>query len=215
MRPLFFEEPENENLLDYSSTYLWGRDFLVSPVLKQGQTSQEVYFPESSNWVDFYTGELIEGGQTKTINVKEAYIPTFVRSGAFVPMAKPMQSTKEFNPNRFELHYYHDSSLDESESELYIDDGKTINPVENKNYEILEFDAKIKGRWLEIEFEAEVQENYKSEDKTIDLIIHNVNFTPKVIKVDGKKVEINYSNNRLSIPLLWDTSKEIKVNIKR
>ena len=215
MRPLFFEEPENEELFDYASTYLWGNDFLIAPVLEQGQKTQDVYFPKQSNWLDFYSGEIIEGGQTKTIHVVEEHIPTFVRSGAFIPMAKPMQSTKEFDPNRFELHYYHDSSLEESESELYVDNGTLVNPIEKEEFEMLEFEAEIEGRWLEIDFEAKVPDNYDSEPKQIELMVHNLNFTPKKIKVDGKKVDLNYSKNSLSIPLLWDTSKELKVKIKR
>jgi alpha-glucosidase (family GH31 glycosyl hydrolase) len=214
MRPLFFEEPENETLYGYSSAYLWGNDFLVAPVLIQGQESQEVYFPKDSKWVDFYTGEIIAGGQTKTITLVEAHIPTFIRSGAFIPMAKPMQSTKEFNPNTFELHYYHDADIEESESELYLDDGKTVDPVENETYELLEFEAEKEGRWLEIDFEAEFAEDYTSSDKQIELIIHNFKRTPKKIKVNGKKVDINYTNNNISIPLLWNTSKELKVKIK-
>jgi len=214
MRPLFFEEPENETLYGYSSAYLWGNDFLVAPVLTQGQESQDVYFPKDSKWVDFYTGELIEGGQTKSVELVEEHVPTFVRSGAFIPMAKPMQSTKEFNPNTFELHYYHDADIEESESELYLDDGKAVNPIENENFEMLEFEAEKEGRWLEIDFEAEFAENYTSSDKQIELIIHNFKRTPKKIKVNGKKVDINYTNNRVSISLLWDTSKELKVKIK-
>lgn len=214
MRPLFFEEPENEELFDYSETYLWGSDFLVAPVLEQGQKTQEVYFPDTSNWVNFYTGEVIAGGQAKTIDLVETHIPTFVRLGAFIPMAGLMQSTKDFDPNTFELHYYHDPSLEESETEFYIDDGENVSPLEHENYEILEFEAEIEGKWLELDFEAETEENYTSEEKHIQLFIHNFKSTPKKIKVNGKNVEIDYQNNRLTIPLVWDTSKELKVKIK-
>merc|ERR1711974_165436 len=81
MRPLFFEEADNAKLYDYSETYLWGKDILVSPVLEAGKKEQEVYFPKGSNWYDYYTGEKFEGGQTKTVQLNANTIPTYVRAG--------------------------------------------------------------------------------------------------------------------------------------
>ena len=215
MKPLFFEEPKNPSLLGYSKTYLWGNDFLISPVLEQGLKTQEVYFPKHSNWVDFYSGEMIKGGQTKVCRLSEDRIPTFVRSGVFIPMAQPMQSTKEYNPDVIQLHYYYDEEVQESESKLYLDDGKSIDPIKNKRFEILEFEAELERKYIEIDFEADVAENYISKVKTIELCIHNLNFTPKKIKVDGKPMNIKSTSNTLRIPLVWDTQKELKIKIKR
>jgi oligosaccharide 4-alpha-D-glucosyltransferase len=44
MRPLFFEEPDNDELYSYSSTYLWGQDILVSPVLEPGKEASRSIF---------------------------------------------------------------------------------------------------------------------------------------------------------------------------
>jgi alpha-glucosidase/oligosaccharide 4-alpha-D-glucosyltransferase len=44
MRPLLFEEPDG-NAQALSSTYLWGPDFLVAPVVEPGATRKEVHFP--------------------------------------------------------------------------------------------------------------------------------------------------------------------------
>ena len=94
MRPLFFEEPNNPALFDYSEAYLWGNDILVAPILKAGQKTKTIYFPKHSNWFDFYTDDKIEGDQTKTVKTKENSIPTFVRGGSFIPKGKLIQSTK-------------------------------------------------------------------------------------------------------------------------
>ena len=57
MRPLLFEEPSKKQLSSLSSTYLWGHDFLITPILKAGVKEKEVYFPATSDWFDFYSGE--------------------------------------------------------------------------------------------------------------------------------------------------------------
>ncbi|SHG99110.1 oligosaccharide 4-alpha-D-glucosyltransferase [Winogradskyella jejuensis] len=216
MRPLFFEEPENIELYTYSKTYLWGQDILVSPVLEAGLKTQEVYFPKTANWFNIETDEIIEGGQTKAIELHPAYIPTYVRAGAFIPLAKTMQSTEDYDANTFQLQYYHDASVKESEREFYFDDGKTANAIEKGMHELLEFEAEQKGAWLNIEFEAEIGDNYNSEAKQISLTIHNIQKQPKRIKIDGKKLEGKYNSEykTLTLDVVWDTSKEKEIRIK-
>ena len=212
MRPLFFEEPDKYK--DNSKTYLWGNDFLITPVLEQGQKEVEVTFPSTSDWINFYSGEKIKGGQVKTVKTNPEHIPTYVREGAFILMSQPIQSTKDYDTKDLILHYYHDEDIDEREREYYNDDGSTFEAYEKGAYELLEFEAEIEGKWLEIDFEAENGENYDYNEKSIMLKVHTVQERPRKIKINRKKVDINYNNNILSIPLVWDTSKELQVRIK-
>jgi alpha-glucosidase (family GH31 glycosyl hydrolase) len=212
MRPLFFEE--SDKFLENADTYLWGEDFLITPVLQPGQTDVEVTFPSTSDWFDFYTHEKVEGGQVITVKTNPDHIPTYVREGAFILISQPIQSTKDYNANNLILHYYHDEEIDESEREYYNDDGVTFQAFEKGEYELLEFEAEIERRWLEIDFEAENGYSYDYNTKEIVLKVHNFKSMPKKIKVNRKKVEINYQNNTLSIPVVWDTSEELKVRIK-
>jgi alpha-glucosidase (family GH31 glycosyl hydrolase) len=215
MRPLFFED-ENNTLLTYSKTYLWGEDILVSPVLEAGLTQQEVYFPAGSNWIDFYSGTIYNGGTTQTIQLVESNIPTFIRANSFIPMAQPMSSTEDYNPNDLSVHFYYHPDLDESERQFYNDDGTTANAYENGAFEIVEFEAEKEGKWLEIEMEAEIGANFTSQDKRIKLVIHNLERMPKRIKIKGEKVNGTYNSNEktLSIYTLWNTSEEKEIRIK-
>ena len=123
-RPIFFEE-DDEKLMTNSSTYLWGKDFLITPILKDSVKTKEVYFPKSANWINFYTDEKVDGGQTKTINVDKNSIPTYVRSGTFILMSNLLQTTDNYKADKLELHYYYDASVKESERIFYNDDGLT------------------------------------------------------------------------------------------
>ncbi len=216
MRPLFFEEANNSELFNYSKTYLWGSDFLVSPVLEAGRTTQEVYLPKDHVWFDFYTDERIEGGQTKEVILNEHTIPTYLRAGAFIPMIKTMQNTERYNLSDFELHYYHDGTLTESVRSLYNDDGKTPEAYKKKQYEILEFKSKASKKRLSIKFEAEIGERFQSDSKHIRLIIHNIKSEPKRLKIDGKHVDAQWhsASNSLRIPLTWNTLKTKQIRIK-
>ncbi|PQJ74074.1 TIM-barrel domain-containing protein [Polaribacter gangjinensis] len=212
MRPLFFEE-DSEKLLTNSTSYLWGNDFLITPILKDSITSKEIYFPKNSNWFDFYTDEKIAGGQSKTVTVSEENIPTFVKAGSFIPMTSIIQTTDNYTGNQLIVHYYHDATVVESERKLYNDDGITANAFENGSYEILEFEAEMEKKWLEIDIESEIGSQWISSEKEITLIVHNINWSPKKIKINGKNIKISPKNNQLSIPIKWNFQKELKIKI--
>ncbi|PNQ75151.1 hypothetical protein C1T31_03170 [Hanstruepera neustonica] len=217
MRPLFFEEPENQKLLNYSETYLWGSHILVAPILEAGQKLKSVYFPKTSNWFNFYTDEIIQGGKTRDIQTQEHTIPTFVRGGSFIPLARSLQSTKEYDGNTFELHYYFDETItDEVEYTLYNDDGQMPNTFENGAYELMEFEAELENQELEIEFEAENGQNFLATQKSINLIIHNIQKEPKKVKIDGKKINVIYNPNKktVNIPVVWNTKNEKTITLK-
>ncbi|EPR73814.1 Alpha-glucosidase [Winogradskyella psychrotolerans RS-3] len=216
MRPLFFEESDNPELFNYSKTYLWGNDILVSPVLEAGLTEQEVYFPKNNVWFDFYTNEKVEGGQTKTVQLKENSIPTYVRAGSFVPLTKVVQSTDEYDSVNYELHYYHDASITKSDREFYNDRG---NNKLNEIYEIINYRAKGKRNVLNFEFEmmSKVDFDYL---KSIKLVIHNVAKKPRSITVNNNKESVNWNseNNMLTIPIKWfaiNKLKTIKIKLKK
>ncbi|UMB55155.1 DUF4968 domain-containing protein [Lutibacter sp. A64] len=214
MKPLFFED---ENLKEVDKTYLWGDSFLVSPVVSAGIQSQEVVFPKGSNWYNFYTDEKIEGGQTKMVQLEEESIPTYISGGAFIPMIESVQNTSNYNLNTFDLHFYYDESVDNTEYDLYNDDGATKDAFEKGMYEILTFEAEQEKRWFNIDFEAETGSEFQTSIKNINLIIHNVTKFPKKVKLGKKRIKnggYNSKNNTVIIPITWNTSKEFELKIK-
>ncbi|MBQ0786785.1 MAG: DUF4968 domain-containing protein [Oceanihabitans sp.] len=216
MRPLFFEEDDNTELQTVASTYLWGNDFLITPIVNANQTEAEVYFPKDSNWFNYYTDEKVKGGQRLSVKTEENAIPTYVRGGAFIPTAKSMQSTAEYHGDTLNLHYYFDASVAKSERRLYNDDGATKNAFEKGKYEILTFEAETTKKSLELEFEAETGVTYTTSTKTIDVVIHNFPKTPKRIKYDSKKIAFHYNEvtKTVTFQVHWNTSLDVETQIK-
>jgi alpha-glucosidase (family GH31 glycosyl hydrolase) len=216
MRPLFFEEPANKALRTNAATYLWGPDILVTPVIRSGLKTVEVYFPNTANWFNFYTDELITGGQTKSISTKENSIPTYIRTGAFIPMAKSLQTTADYKGNDIVLHYYHDASVKESKGKLYHDDGLTANAFEKGQYELLQFTSQADKKCLEFEFVAETGINYASNNKEVLMVIHNITNKPKRLKIEKSRRDFVWdkTTETLSFPLKWNTKNTKNVTIK-
>ncbi|NND50805.1 MAG: DUF4968 domain-containing protein, partial [Flavobacteriaceae bacterium] len=170
MRPLFFEDDSKESYVR-DDTYLWGDDFLVTPIVNPGETEKEVYFPKNNVWIDLYANEKIAGGQSKKIKVSEEYIPTFVRGGAFIPFANLVQSTDQYALREFELFYFFDKSIAKSKGEFYNDDGITKEAYEKEHYEILKFSANFQNRTLQLNLGSEIGDNFNSELKSITIRI--------------------------------------------
>ncbi|PWG04970.1 TIM-barrel domain-containing protein [Polaribacter aquimarinus] len=212
MRPIFFEE-DDKKLMKNSSTYLWGKDFLITPILKDSVKTTAIYFPKTANWFNFYFDEKVKGGQTKSVKVKQKAIPTYVRGGVVIPMTKLVQTTDNYSGNKLELHYWFDASVKESERTMYNDDGETANAFEKGEYELLEFEVELEKKWLEIDFEAAFGSNWNPQEKEVELIVHNINWNPKKIKVNRKRKRISVKENQIKIPVKWNPRKELKIQI--
>ena len=213
MRPLFFQNKELEEL---STTYLWGNDFLITPILKSKIRKQKVHFLKDAVWFDFYTDEKVNGGQIKDVVIKENSIPTYVRAGAFISMAKPIQTTDNFNFNKIDIHYFHDVSVKQSERKLYNDDGETANAFEKGMYELVTLKSELDKKHLTITLLNKVGKKFSLNQKKWNVIVHNIDRKPTKIKLGRKRVKVDWDSDKktLNIPVNWNSKSEIKITIK-
>ncbi len=209
MRPLFYEEPSNTALYENSSTYLWGKDILVSPVLSNDEQVQSVYFPTTANWVDFYTDSIIKGGTTAIVQLSIDHIPTYIRAGAFIPMAEKMKATEDYGTANIDIHFYYNETLNNSSGQLYEDDGITPNNFETKRYRLLSMNFQKNGSSRKIQFNIVNDGIENNPTKSYNLIIHGVKKAPKKVLFDKKKRKFTYNSKTktLSIPLNLLNSK--------
>ncbi len=120
-RPLIMMYPRDSAYADESSTYLWGDDFLVAPVVEADQRTKPVVFPRGE-WVNFWSDESVEGGRTIVVDAPLGRIPLFVRSGSIIPLAPLMRYSDERPLDTLTLAVYPGNSGGDS---FYEDDGKT------------------------------------------------------------------------------------------
>ncbi|WP_396168348.1 TIM-barrel domain-containing protein [Flavobacterium sp.] len=212
MRPLFFEEPNNPKLWTVCETYLWGNDFLVTPITKAAVTSTSVYFPKNNSWFDFYTDEEQIAGTTSAIAVVEDHIPVFVRGGAFIPMIKTIPNTSKYSLADFVLHYYFDAKTTQSSGKLYNDDGTTANAFEKGAFEILKFNGNVNDKTVTIKLNSEIGKNFASSDKNVTLIIHNIK--AKSASINGKNLDFKTVKNNIEIPASWKKGTEVEIKIQ-
>jgi alpha-glucosidase len=92
VRPLVMEYPDDPAVGYIWAEWLFGNDFLVSPVTLSGATKQSVYIPEGT-WYDFHSGMPYSSSGIVDVPVTSDNIPMFVKAGAIIPMSPPVQYT--------------------------------------------------------------------------------------------------------------------------
>jgi len=128
VRAPLLEFPSDEALYAPSNAtsyqFMTGPALLVAPVYTEGATTRDgIYLPAGATWADWGDGTLYAGGQTLDgYDAPLSKLPLFVRAGAIVPLAPPMNSfnAAPWDPLSLELWPSGNSSFS-----LYEDDGVT------------------------------------------------------------------------------------------
>ncbi len=81
MRPLFYDFDSDLKAWEIDDEYMLGSDLLVAPIIYENEYSRKVYLPKGASWVDVWTGDEYEGGNTALCDAPLDKIPLFVRKG--------------------------------------------------------------------------------------------------------------------------------------
>jgi len=88
-RALVMDYPDDQRTWKLDDEYMVGPDVLVAPLFNT-DTKREVYLPEGT-WYCFWTGTAYEGGKRHLITMPPERVPLFVRQGALLPLADPVE----------------------------------------------------------------------------------------------------------------------------
>lgn len=125
VRPLLFDWPTDPNLRNDYDAWLFGDSLLVAPVVDEGQTVKPVYLP-AGEWTDWFSGKRYAGGRTIEHQADAkgwSDIPLYVREGAIIPLAPPMDYVGQHPLTELEVELF--PAVHASRFDYYDDDGKT------------------------------------------------------------------------------------------
>lgn len=97
MRPLWYEFPNDTLTYMISDEYMIGDDLLVAPVVKEGMQNRDLYLPAGSAWINWWTGEKLDGGKQHRVDAPPDRLPLFIRAGAVVATQEVIQHTGEMS----------------------------------------------------------------------------------------------------------------------
>lgn len=177
MRPLVMDFGADKKVENIGDQFMFGSAFMVNPVYGYGARSREVYFPSGTNWYDFYTGSLIEGGQKLIVNAPYEQVPLYIREGAIVPVGPEMQYSDEKPAQNIVIYVYQGK---DGSFTLYEDEGV------NYNYE--------KGQYSKIAF------HYNDASKTLIIEARQGEFKGMLTKRNFSIVTVNKEQPKPFLP---------------
>lgn len=86
MRPLFYDFDNDPAAWEVEDQYMFGPDLLVTPIVREGQRSRQVYLPAGASWKNAYSGDTLEGGCTIKVEAPLERIPLFLKNRAELPI---------------------------------------------------------------------------------------------------------------------------------
>src|SRR5690606_23617555 len=125
---------------------------------------------------------------------------------AFIPMAKPVQTTADYTGETLEVHYYFDEEVKESKGFLYHDDGKNTMAIEEGKYEIINFTSSLEAAALNLKVEKAGGSGLEQGVQLIEVVIENLKKPINVVWVNTLRFTAkNYMHNgKLVIPVRFD-----------
>lgn len=122
IRPIVWEFPHDPQTARLSDQFMVGPFLLVAPVYVPAADHRAVYLPPGW-WLNYWTGEKLEGGRSVLAPAPLDTIPLFLREGAVLPHGLAMAYTGE-KPQR--LQQVDVFPAQPGRFSLYIDDGTSL-----------------------------------------------------------------------------------------
>jgi len=139
LRPLFYYDGKDTNLLHAQDEYMWGDAFLVAPVLQPGATERKLYLPKGE-WYGYYSGDKKTGGVWISDKTTLNNIPVYVKAGSFIPtwQAAGISSTAQYSPaENITVRYYPYGGT--STYNFFDDDGRNPASIPSGQFQLLVF----------------------------------------------------------------------------
>ncbi|GAB0095795.1 neutral alpha-glucosidase AB [Sergentomyia squamirostris] len=200
MRPLLTHYPLDKETYSIDYEYLLGDKLLVRPVLQQGATKVDVYFPavdgkkESDIWYDVDDFRKITTAGFETISVNNYKIPVYQRGGTII--------TKKERVRRAVTLMYNDPvtlvvALDKAKSAsgtLYVDDEKSY---QYRNGKYLYLSLEFKDNVLTAK-KIDEKANYDTKSWVERVVIVGLEHVPKsaTLNVSGEPQPVTLEVNK-------------------
>lgn len=208
VRPLNYYNSADTSLDGITDEYLWGRDVLVAPVLKQGATEREITFPEGQ-WVDMANpSEVYQGGQTISYAAPLEVLPMFARAGALIARASyPMKNVGDYRTDNYTVRYYPVEG--KSDGYIFEDDMSTPTTIAEGRYTLLRFETDAADKTVSVRLAAE----NGSQDYTNPTVVKNITFEvfnigsrPASVTFNGKKAAFAYNaaSRTVTVKVKWN-----------
>ena len=172
--------------------YLLGNEIFVAPVYEKGLKNRSVHVP-AGRWINYWTGEQLEGGGEHAIDAPLERIPLLVRQGAIIPERPYYPSIERGSNDTLTLNIYPGADYSFT---LIEDDGVSIDYQKGK-IATTEITSRINAEGFILTVNP-VQGNYDGMTayRSWNMKIHS-DRVPRSVMVNKKRVPFEYDPGKI------------------
>jgi oligosaccharide 4-alpha-D-glucosyltransferase len=209
--PLYYYFFKDTSVYAAVDEFMWGKSFLVAPVLQKGATTRNLYLPQGK-WYSYKTFSVKQGGQWIIDPVTLDDIPVYVQEGSFIATNQSaIQNKNVYTTGELTITYFPSSKA--SSYTLYDDDGETKDPVKKNKYQLIEFKSNGWNGHTQISIVANTGIFYgKPNKRDLILCIPGLLEKPSSITINGKKIA-GKMNNGIPYAEWDDVLKTLKLHL--
>ncbi|MDD2256083.1 MAG: glycoside hydrolase family 31 protein [Bacteroidales bacterium] len=189
--PILHAQYTPEKIVRSNEDTGWNRDTTdpdspLKAIDFRAKKQADVYLPAGTDWYDFWTNELLAGGQKRDIPTRIDQIPLYIKAGSILPMGPDVQYATEKDWSQLEIRVYRGS---DGKFVLYEDEN------DNYNYE--------KGFFTTIEFqwnEAKKRLTISNRNGSFNGMLNQRRFDVLCISSQGiERKSVDYTGKRLHV----------------
>lgn len=211
MRPLVMDFTSDRKAIQLDDEYMFGRNILACPVTEPLYTKKvegnkgvtivddvakaskpyEVYLPKGSKWIDFWTNEVLEGGQDVKRECPISIMPVYIKAGSIMPLGPAVQYAEEKKWDNLDICIYPGAN---GEFTLYEDE------FDNYNYE--------KGMYSNIKFV------WNDAERTLTICDREGEF-PKMLKKRNFNITVMQPGKPSAEKVIGSADKKVRYTGKK
>jgi alpha-glucosidase len=176
--------------------FIFGEKILVCPVNGPNQKGRRMYIPRGK-WYNFWTDEVVEGGQEVWVDADLDSMPIFVKEGAMIPKYPIQQYVGEKTIDELTLDVYYTEGKEESM--VYEDATDGYDYIKGR-YSLRNF--RLLGKPNELIIQQHKTGKFMTTYKTFKLNLHGLPFSIKEVQIDNEVIpskDLNFDGDNTLI----------------
>jgi len=188
LKSLVLFDQEDQHTHHRNDEFIFGEKILVCPILEPNAKGRRMFIPRG-DWYNFWTDELVQGGEEKWVDADIDSLPIFVKAGAIIPKYPIQQYVGEKVIDQLKLAIYFKEGKEESQ--VYEDAGDGYDNKKGR-YSLRNF--KLIGKKNSLTIKQFKSGKYITEYQTFELKLHGLPFEIKKIEIDNEEIDIKKLN---------------------
>lgn len=182
LKSLVLYDQEDSQTHHRTDEFLAGEHILACPIGEPNSKGRRMYIP-NGNWFNYWTHELVEGGDERWVDADLDSMPIFVKEGAIIPIYPVQQYVGEIEIEQLTLDVYYKNGKEVSD--VYEDANDGYDYTKGR-YSLRHFT--FIGKDNKVTIKQHKSGTFTTSYETLKINLIGLPFDIKTIKIDSEEI---------------------------